>query len=546
MSFDDGFSLPNIFKEGKTTDPPVRITKRKGRKGKKNRIGISVPNGKDSFSQMQKNSVGQAQGMGIDQPNKSLGVETFDQNLPRQPNPLEFEQHDRQEKNPFNAGIELDAGFKQPRVQPQQKRNPLNVGLQVGNLGIDTFDTKKSAFSGSTIDVGIGATPKARSALAGAANLGADFILRTRGAERTGLQGGGEQDFLRVSSKSFAGVPQILGSQEPTVAGARAKARADALARAGIVEQPKQLDALGGLQSLAGQLGRSASAVTLSDSKQARAKRKEVAGALRRGTGIKDRDFNPFNIRGRRRVAEREQEQIDQFTGEDDFEQFDQRSDQRRTQDNFERFTAEEERREKARSKRKREDFAEDIGGFDVEEETIAREIKKRKRLATTQAVSRDPQLEELDIGARATPQKDKRPKALPFDKQFDTDGDGDIENLQGSKARAVFGEAIRQPRPKERRQQQGFLSEQDLRSELEAKDQLSKIFVRKSRPDLTIGEINETTSTENLDLKEGETLETKVSDREFLDAGLNDQLPREFQKEFDRKMNRRRARENK
>ncbi len=549
MSFDDGFNLPNIFTEGKTPNPPVKF-KKKGRKGKGRSngfdFGIKKNKGLDSIQNMQKDSVIESRGMGIDQPKKSLGIETFDQNLPQQPNPLKFQEHDRQEQNPFNIGIELDAGFKQPRVQPQQKRNPLNVGLQVGNLGIDTFDTKKSAFSGNIIDVGIGATPKPRSALAGASNLGGDFIARTRGRDRTGLQGGGEQDFLRVSGKAFAKVPSILGSGEPTVQGARARAKSQALARAGIVEGTPQLNILGGVQGLAGGIGRASAGFRRTEiigGKKVLTSTGRIAKGIEEGrlTGrlvkkVKETEFNPFTIRNQRKtrkINERAGQQVDDLIDQDEDVQVDEE---------FERETIRKQRMRAEIQRRRLEDkgssiaIPEFVGTVAVKETRKQREARLRSQIQTprTRGGQRTPANITL-FPSSAT--------VSPISRKFDTDGDGDIENLRGV-PKGVFGKPIRKPQPATRREEQGFLSNAELKQELSARDTLSKIFVRKSRPNITIGELNETDNPDNIELNEGETLDTVVSDSEFLSAGLNDQLPRSLQKDFNRKTARARKRE--
>lgn len=221
---------------------------------------------------MENDSINQAKGMGIDQPRKGSGISTFSQDMLSQ--------------NPMMTGLKIEAGFTQPQVQANQQRNPLDVGLQVGNLGIDSFNTKQSAFSGAVIDQGIGATPVPRSALGGAANLGGDFFTQVTGKkdgkkiQGTGFGGSGEDDFLKVAGRSFAGVPQITG-REPTVQGARSSAR-------GIQQSNdiRDLNIAGGLDSLAGGIGRASNAVLLRE-KQQKKFRDITVKAFNENKGIK-------------------------------------------------------------------------------------------------------------------------------------------------------------------------------------------------------------------------------------------------------------------
>lgn len=392
MSATGGFNLPNIFTEGKT--PTVR-TKSKGKKSKK----------KDSFERMEMDSIIQSKGMGIDQPRKDLKINTFSQDI-------------KNARNPLNVGLKIEAGFPQQPVQPQQQRNPLNVGLQIGNLGIDTFDTKRSAFSGRVLDEGIGATPVPRSALGGASRLGGDFITQITGKKEgkkvqgTGFGGGGEDDFLRVSGRSFASVPQIAG-REPTVAGAR---------RAAQQSDVRDLDIAGGIDSLAGGIGRTTQGVLLREKGQ-RKFRKQTVQAFQENKGI-------------RKIKEK-------IPTEDPIlSSIDKVRKKRKAKQFAEKRSAEDEAREEQeiRERLQRQSDIEGRARQQAEEDALRRELSKRQ-LTSRAGVSADPELESFD---RPTPQPDRRPKALPFSKAFDQDGDGDIDSIGQGIPKGVFGEKPR------------------------------------------------------------------------------------------------------
>jgi hypothetical protein len=397
----DGFSLPNIFQEGKT--PAVR-TKSKGKKSKK----------KDSFERMERDSINQSKGMGIDQPRRDLNINTFSQDI-------------KNAENPLNAGLKIEAGFPQPKVQPNQQRNPLNVGLQVGNLGIDTFDTKKSAFSGRVLDQGIGATPVPRSALGGAENLGGDFITQVTGkkdgkkVKGTGFGGSGEDDFLKVSGRSFAGVPQIAG-REPTVAGAR---------RAAQQTDVRDLDIAGGIDSLAGGIGRTAQGVLLREKGQKKF-RKQTVKAFQENKGI-------------RKIKEKIPTEDPILSGIGKIRK--KRKAKQFAQKGFDEDEAREE--QEIRERLQQRSNIEGRARQQAEEEALRRELSKRQ-LTTRTGVSDDPELDDLRKreSAKVSPQADRRPKALPFSKEFDKDGDGDIDSIGQGIPKGVFGQKPRDETP--------------------------------------------------------------------------------------------------
>jgi len=398
-----GFDIVDIFGEGKTPSPV-----KKGKKGKRskkdNGFEINMPKikGMDSITKMQKDSVIQSKTMGIDQPNESLKISVFNENVKKAPNPLNF-------------GLKIEAGFD------KTKKNPLNVGLKSGNLGIDTLNINEPAFSGREIDQGFGATPKPRSALAGASNLGADFITRARGSERTGLQGGGEQDFLKVSGKSFAGVPQILPSgvdQSPTVQGAKNRAKAESLKKQGTSQSP-QINVAQGLEGLAGGIGKAGTAVTLAEKKQRKARQRitksGIVQTLKKRAERDSADVNPFRLRERKKVREslaKGKAEAKRQTDQEEQEEF----------------------VEKLKQKR---------------EEQIRKELRKRGIDQRT-VVSNDPELE--DLSDRPIEQEDKTPMALPFNDDFDKDGDGDIDSITNdndNSLKGVFGTV--QPKSKDK-----------------------------------------------------------------------------------------------
>lgn len=385
---------------------------------------------------MEMDSIIQSKGMGIDQPRKDLKINTFSQDV-------------KNAKNPLNAGLQIEAGFPQPTVQPQQQRNPLNVGLQVGNLGIDTFDTKKPAFSGRVLDEGIGATPVPRSALGGASRLGGDFITQITGKKEgkkvqgTGFGGGGEDDFLRVSGRSFASVPQIAG-REPTVAGAR---------RAAQQSDVRDLDIAGGIDSLAGGIGRTTQGVLLREDGQRKfRKAKEKAFAESKGfRKIKEKipTEDPIlssidKVRKKRKAKQFAQKGFDEDEAREEQEireGFQQRSDaEGRARQEQSEFAS----RENARRRREQE------------EEKLRREIQNRRLSQQSQAIPIEKDLDKK-IAKRSIAMLDrsKNKKQVnminlnPISKQFDKDGDGNIDSIGKGIPKGVFGQKPRDEKPK-------------------------------------------------------------------------------------------------
>lgn len=435
----NGFNIPNIFGEGKSANINLKSKSNVKKKAKCKT--------KDCFERMEQDSIVQSKGMGIDQPRKDLGIETFSQDV-------------RNAKNPLNAGLQIEAGFSMAKVQPQQQRNPLNVGLQVGNLGIDSFDTKKPAFSDRVLDQGIGATPVPRSALGGASNLGGDFITQVTGkkdgkkVKGTGFGGSGEDDFLRVSGRSFAGVPQIAG-REPTVAGARASARGQQQSN-----DVRDLDIAGGLDSLAGGLGRSANAVLLREKGQKKF-RKQTLKAFEESKGIriiksKIPTEDPI-LSGIGKI--RKQRQAKQFA---------------------ERGLNEDEAREEQELREAIQKRANEQGRarMSAEEDRLRRELAKRKALTQTAGTLGNQQsrvaLTEIDMSKRVTvgrtqpqnqfnqplnpkPQPNintfevekQKLNRKPFSSDFDKDGDGKIDTIGtigDSLPKGLFGNKRIQP----------------------------------------------------------------------------------------------------
>lgn len=423
----NGFNIPNIFGEGKSANINLKSKSNVKKKAKCKT--------KDCFERMEQDSIVQSKGMGIDQPRKDLGIETFSQDV-------------RNAKNPLNAGLQIEAGFSMAKVQPQQQRNPLNVGLQVGNLGIDSFDTKKPAFSDRVLDQGIGATPVPRSALGGASNLGGDFITQVTGkkdgkkVKGTGFGGSGEDDFLRVSGRSFAGVPQIAG-REPTVAGARASARGQQQSN-----DVRDLDIAGGLDSLAGGLGRSANAVLLREKGQKKF-RKQTLKAFEESKGIriiksKIPTEDPI-LSGIGKI--RKQRQAKQFA---------------------ERGLNEDEAREEQELREAIQKRANEQGRarMSAEEDRLRRELAKRKALTQTAGTLGNQQsrvaLTEIDMSSRATAVRSPQQKITPnintfevnkqtlnrnpISSDFDKDGDGKIDSIGDSLPKGLFGNKRIQP----------------------------------------------------------------------------------------------------
>jgi len=388
----NGFNLPDIFREGRT--PPPK-TKGKGRTGRIGNKGKKF----DSMVKMQNDSIMQSKGMGIDRPRKDLGIETFD--MPR--------------------------------------KNPLNVGLNFGNLGIDTFNVNESAFSGRVIDEGIGATPVARSALGGAANLGGDFITQVTGkkggvpVKGTGFGGNTEDDFLKVAGRSFgSGAPRIVG-REPTVAGARASARASLR---GVSQPPsndiRDLNILGGIESFAGGIGRSATAITLAERKQKKARERitksKLITTLKQRASREEADINPFRIYERKKVFKRK--------GEEDLrkgtEFADEMEDEFIEDESKRGFTpTDEEQAERFRQSQ----FRRARKPFDIDESEPSRTRARRVEGELNVEEIKEQMKRKMELESRLSR------TALPFSSQFDTDGDGDIDTLGSGIPKAVFGE---------------------------------------------------------------------------------------------------------